>query len=274
MLRNKRSEMLADLALGKLPPEEALRLFEEAERNPRVLENLDLHIALADLAASEKGGVFQERGRREKSKVWNGLRDIWGHRTGIAEPRLVYAFGLLCFAVLVSTVLIWRGFQVEPYHLLASVSESEVEFRTRSLVGKDLAPAVTLFSSERFEEGVQYLERYLQEHPGSELSAYLHYSAGLGCLIAAKSTLLGLYVNYDTLLVRRSFNHFTLALSDSSGYGLEDEARFYRAKASLILGDVNWARRDLQRVVSGCGTLSDGARSLLKGVSAVQGRGM
>jgi hypothetical protein len=254
---------LTDLALGRLPPEEALKLFEEAESTPEILEGLDLHIAIADLAVSEHNRLFEEGNRR---KVFNGYRWMSGvlrDRIRASEPTIVYAMVLLTIALSASAILIWRGLQFEPQYWFASVTPPEVQFRTRALVGRDLVPAATMYSHGRFLEGVWWLERYLREHPAGELSGYVRYSAALGCLVEARISVLGLFPRYDTALARRGVGHLTAVILDSSLVGLEDEARYYRAKGTLMLGDVVGAKRDLELVVARRGTIADPAKILL-----------
>jgi tetratricopeptide (TPR) repeat protein len=269
LIRSARA-LLSDLALGKLTPEESLRLLEEVEQDPRASVDLELRIALTELVASGDVAVFDERSVRAGGK--DITRNRWWGLLTSHRPALAPAAVILVATLLVLGSIILREWERNPYDKIARIRTSDLDLRTREALPGDLSVASAMYAEGRFEEGARFLERYLRVNPTSPLRPFAHYAAALGYLVGARRAGLDLLPSYDTSMVHRAITHLDEAQGDVP-LMVKEDIKWYRAKAYLMLEQPQAALSELDSIVDGAGLRSGNARLMKAEVDSIQMRG-
>jgi hypothetical protein len=257
---------IADLALGKLPPEEALRMLEAIERDPEASKELDIQAELVNLASSEGKEIF-EPARSLRPSL---LQKMWSEGVAFRTfPR-----GLLVpLGALATVAVLWVGLSVvssltrPPYDGLAQIARSDLEFRTRGDMRDELALVPALCSEGRFDDVVRLSERFVRAYPASDLAGFAHYSAGLGYLASARRSTLGFFPSYDRARVEKALNHLTWVAGDTTRNPLAEDALWLKAKGFLMVEDTGAARAALSRLLAMDGRRGEEVRELIRGIN-------
>ena len=250
---------MSDLVLGKLSPEESLRLLEEIERDPVASEELEARTRL--LAQVRSGGEFlfsPVRSTAGRSLRW--VRRLWSD--GFLSPRLIGAAILVVIALLPLTSALTRG----PYVDIARVEAPRYESLLRSVGESDIALAIRLLRTGRSHESLLLLERFCRAYPESDMRQYAHYLAGAVYLVDARRAFLGMFASYDAASVQAGLAHLDEALRLSESPRLVEESHWLRAKALLMLERPDDAIAELRVVCSLEGVRAEDAASLMETV--------
>jgi hypothetical protein len=261
--RKKATEAtMSDFVQGRLSPGEALRFLDTIEQDPDVSTDLDLHVEMLNLAHSGDVGVFRERnpladgGVRERAGTW------WEFL--LKGRRVLVPVGILLGVVLAGVAFLTLSSNAaNPFGDLAEIGDAAASFRMRGGGDADLVDASSHLMAGDAGEAARQFERYLRMYPSSEWAPWVEYAAGLSHLVNARRSLLGIGVRYDPDEVRHGLEHLDRVLESSSVSELKEDAHWYRAKGSLMLGDARSAETHLKLLLAAPGSRTEAARTFL-----------
>jgi hypothetical protein len=262
---------MSDFVLGRLSPGDALRFLDTIEHDPEASADLDLHVEMLNLAHSGDAHVFEERERIPLAGGGIRLRveSLWEHI--MKRRRILAPVGILLGVILAGAVFLTLWSKAgNPYSDLAELSDPAASFRMRGGGDADLLDATTRLTEGDAGEAARRFERYLRMYPSSEWTPWVEYAAGLSHLMNARRSLLGLGVRYDSDEVRRGLEHLDRVLESPSVAELKSDAHWYRAKASLMLGDARSAETHLELLLAAPGSRAGAARAILSELHARQ----
>ncbi len=254
---------IADLALGKLPPEEALRLLEAVERDPEASKELDIQAELVNLVSTEGKEIFEPARSLRPSfvqKMWSEGPTFRTFPRGLSVP----------LGALATAAVLWVGLSVvssltrPPYDGLAQIARSDLEFKTRGDMRDELALVPALCSEGRFDDVIRISERFVRAYPASDLAGFAHYSAGLGYLASARRSALGLFPSYEKTRVEKALNHLTWVAGDTTRNPLAEDALWLKAKGFLMVADTEAARTALSRLLAMNGRRREESQELIR----------
>jgi tetratricopeptide (TPR) repeat protein len=250
MGKNTDRNRIVDLALGKLSPEESLKLLEEIETDPDASRELELANTVLNFVHLHGEEVFgpEKASMPSKAIQWDAIllngREFF-RRKRFAYPAVVALGALAILGVLVTA----SHFSTSRYYRLTKIDEMEFDTRLRGPGQEDFVLASDYLLNRRYDESIRVLERYIRAFPRSDLLQFAHYSAGAVYLVSAHSSVVSLFPTYDRERVTRGLSHLSYAETGTSSIKLEEEARWLRAKGFLMLDEPDEALAELQRVV-------------------------
>ncbi len=252
---------MADLVHGRLAPQDALLVLDAVERDRDLSVDLDLHVELLNLAKSDAGAEFRDLPVASQ-EVTEWRRGRWWEILG--GRRVLVPAGILLGVVLAGFALISIiSRAANPYGDLADLGDPTASFRTRGGSDADLVDASTRYMDGDASEAAERFERYLRMYPSSEWVPWVEYAAGLSRLSGARRTVLGIGSWYDSGEVQRGVEHLDRILGKTAVPELMEDALWYRAKGSLMLGDAGSAEANLARVITLQGSRQPAAQKLL-----------
>jgi len=258
---------LSDLALGHLAPEESLRLLDHIEGDPEASAELELHIAMVNLAEAKGDEIFGARPDPAGGEgIFSGVRESAPVWVQSFRPALV----LRAIAVLLIPVLLLIGADrllTDPYAELARVERTEFNVLVRAGEQEDVDLAYRLLDAGQHEEALRLFERFARAFPESDIIDYVHYSAGSVYLMTAQRTFLSLFLSYDRERSVAGMDHLRHAIDHSSNMRLIEESHWLRAKGYLMLRLPEEAREELQLVIGLGGRRKNDATRLLHEIS-------
>jgi hypothetical protein len=263
MTKEMKRPAISDLALGKVAPEEALRMLTAIENDPEASKELDMQVELLNLVSTEGKEVFEP----ESAPRPSGAFRLWSNRLAFRLPSRKW---LVPAGALAAAVVLWLGLAAisswtrPPDDRLAQIGEEDLEFRTRGNIRDGLAEVPALISERRFDDVVRISERFTRAYPKSDLNGFAHYSAGLAYLASARRSTLGLFPTFDEGRVERALAHLTPVLADTLHTGLTEDAMWLQAKGYLMLRDPESARGTLSRLVAMNGRRAKEALEMLQ----------
>jgi len=259
--KKKPDYSMADLVMGNVPPDEALRMLEAIERDPVASKELDLQTDLLNLASSEGKEIFEPAPFVRPSPV------PWLDRLPFRfPPRSV----LVPLGALASVAVLWFGLWSissltrPPHDELAQIGRSDLEFRTRGDMRDELAAVPALCSEGRFDDVIRLSERFIRAYPASELTGFAHYSAGLGYLASARRSTLGLFPSFDPARVGKALEHLTPLAVGSTQEPMAEDALWLQAKGLLMVENPDAARAALSRLAAMNGRRAVDAQELIR----------
>lgn len=271
MKRRVKSAAISDLVLGKLSPEESMRLIEQMENDPGASEDLELATEMLNVAGESGGDIF-ERAQVPGSvhpAVHEGLRPYVKRFLG--EGRIRVPAGIAgATAVLVIAVLIARSQISNPYDALARVDPLECQMTVRGPGDEEFGRGYREFSAGNYDEAIRLFERYIRAFPSGDLVDYAHYSAGAACLVSARRNLFGVFPSYDNGLVERGMEHFMVA-ERSSNLRIVEESSLLHAKGLLMLRRADDALLQLSKTTGLNGVERGKALDLLRKAMEIRG---
>lgn len=255
-------ERMVDFVRGRLDPTDALEVLDAVEQDPGLSRELDVHVELQNLARSGAASEFLEvplvtEGHGPVvSESWWG----WVPR----GRRLLVPVGVLLGVVVVGVIsMIILSKSSNPYMGLAELGDIGASFRMRGGSDAELVDASTRLMEGDAREAANRFERFLRMYPSSEWVPWVEYAAGLSRLANARTAVLGFGTGYDPAEVKRGMEHLDRVLQGSAVRELTEDALWYSAKGSLMLGDASGAEICLNRILSMQGSRQAAARELL-----------
>jgi len=234
--------MLTDLVLGKLSPEESLRMLREIEHDPQASQELEARTRL--LAHVREGGeaLFAGRNAVAGTSPLAQARRWWA-----SCPVAGYAIGA-AVVLLIALVPVVNVLTKGPLVDLARVGYPQYEAVLRSAGDSDIGLAVRMLRGGHPQESLLLLERFCRAYPENDMREYAHYLAGAIYLSDAQESLLGMFVSYDLSRVRAGMTHLGEALRFSGNPRLTEESHWLRAKGFLMLERPAEALAELETV--------------------------
>jgi hypothetical protein len=268
--RKKTTEgTMSDFVQGRLSPGDALRFLDAIEHDPDASVDLDLHVEMLNLAHSEDARVFQERERFPLADGGSRIRTrtLWEHIVG--GRRALVPVGVLLGVILAGVAFLTLSSNAaNPFGDLAEIGDPAASFRMRGAGDADLLDASSRLMEGEAGEAALRFERYLRMYPTSEWVPWVEYAAGLSHLVNARRSVLGFGVRYDSDEVRHGLEHLDRVLESPSVSELKEDAHWYRAKGSLMLGDARSAEAHLELLLASPGSRTEPARALLSEIRA------
>jgi hypothetical protein len=268
MLRKTRMQkrvdtsLIGDFALGKLSPEESLKVLDAIENDPEASARFELITGLINVAESRGAEIF-ERGTvvgPELSRRGNLAAGLWSLLAG-RKLVLVAALAGLCLGVIVVASLV-SSLTLPKYYAYATVDGAEYVSGVRGL--DEFAAAHTLIARGETDEATTILERYMRAFPQGEHVDYAHYLAGAAYLVSAHHSILTLFPSFDHDRAFAAIRHLEAAAGHSTNPRVKEESHWLLAKAWLMLGRSDEGIVELQNVLSLDGPRKTPASTLLK----------
>jgi len=264
-------ESISDLVLGKLSPEESLKLLEEIERDPSASEELELVTGMLRFAVVHGKEVFEPMEVASTPEVSppRGVAELL--RSYLRVRKLKYPV-----AALVVVCVIALGFvaashlSTDEYYPLTIIESIEFDSRVRGPGQEDLDAAQHLYAEGEPDESLRLLERYVRAFPRSGVIDYVHYSAGAIYLMRSQRSFLSLFPSYDQERVRRGLAHLDSAAHISTNLRIVENSRWLRAKAFLMVRRPEDALGELEKLRSLKGSKSSQASQLISEIQRIQ----
>jgi tetratricopeptide (TPR) repeat protein len=254
------SSRLSDFVLGKLSPEESLRVLDELERDPEASQAVDDYAALLVYAQGEGREVFERRVAHPASARVAPLKRIGD---AVRSRRWVLAAAAVV-AIAVVTGMFVRGKSVLWGDEAAYAALTDVEFGVgiRAEADDNLMVAMTLFREGNYDRSIRVLERVLKAEPSHPFTDFVNYSLGVVHLAAAESRVGGSISLYDREHVNRALESLRRAAMLTPSSRLAEEAHWLTAKGQLMLGEREAGLSSLERVIEYEGKREGEARRL------------
>ena len=233
---DRNTSSISDLALGKLSPEESLKVLEEVEKNPQASMELELAADLLNFVALEGKELFEREratayARRSavKSIVWK-VNDLLGAR------RFAYPLAaLVVLLILVGGLALTSSLTTSEYYSLTEIQRLDFESRVRGPGLQDFDMAYEAFSKGQYDETIRLLERFIRAFPESDLVDYAHYSVGVTYLVSSRKSFITFFPSFEDGSVIRGLEHLELAIQKSSNPRTIEDSHWIRAKGYLML---------------------------------------
>ena len=254
------ASQLSDFVLGKLSPEESLRVLDELERDPEASHTVDFYASLLAYAQGEGRSVFEERVKERQSGSFVGVRRA---ARVVSRRRWVFAAAAV-LALSIFTGLLIRGKSILWGDDAKYAELSDVEFGVgiRAEADDDLLVAMNLFHEGEYDRSIRVLERLMKAEPAHTSPDFVNYSLGVVHLVAAEGTGSGPIRVFDREHVRQGIESLRQAAMLTSSPRLAEEAYWLMAKGHLMVGERKDGIRLLQQVIESGGERVGEARRL------------
>jgi tetratricopeptide (TPR) repeat protein len=271
MKRKREEGTLSDLALGKLSPEESLRLMEELEHDPEGSEELDFHVDLINFVAEHGAEVFDRAAIAPEACTHRPSALPKGTAAVLRGRQIVFRVAALAFlCVTVGCLALVSHLTKSKYYELAIVDETTYDMHVRAAQHDDVRAAQDLFVSGRYEESIRLLERFIRAYPESDLLVYIHRNVGAMYLYSAPRSILSLFPHYDRTAVLKGLGHIDASLDPSATGRQNEESYWLQAKGLLMLDRSAEAMQILERIKELNGRRGDQAEVLMKSIEGTK----
>ncbi|QQS35685.1 MAG: hypothetical protein IPM56_15810 [Ignavibacteriales bacterium] len=149
---------------------------------------------------------------------------------------------------------------------LASLDQDTDYYVTRGRVTTHFQESLKSLESGDFENAIQNLKADISENQNDETVFYSHYILGLAYLETAGNSVIGLFPSYngEQAILGRDALIKSVELNTSGKFpNITLNAYYYAAKASLMIEDINSAKKYLNMVISGKGSKMTEAQKIL-----------
>ena len=251
---------LSDFVLGKLSPEESLRVLDELERDPEASQTVDYYASLLAYAQGEGRSVFEERVNRRQSGSFAGVRRaarLVSRRRWIFAAAAVLAMSIFVGLLLRGKSILW-GDDAK----YAALSDVEFGIGIRAEADDTLLVAMNLFHEGEYDRSIRVLERLMKAEPVHPFRDFANYTLGVVHLVAAGGSGNGPIRVFDREHVRQGLESLGRAAMLTSSPRLAEEAYWLMAKGHLMVGEREEGLRFLQQVIDSGGQRKGEARRL------------
>jgi hypothetical protein len=245
-------ELLIAFALGRLSPDEAMKVLSEVEKDPALSAELE-EIVLLNRAAED-----EDHPRAVPRRPGRTL-----------EPVIVYSLRAAAALVLLFVLLVGISETTKDrYHDLARVGYRMQPAKWRGEGDAAIQNALNLAEGGRSTEAIRILDAYAYENPPGEEVAVVHLMIGTMMLEGAERGTLHLFPSYDTAQVHLALQHLARAMISKNPL-LLDEAHYLKMKALLMLGLPSSAILDGQEFLKSCNVEHGQVATLLARINQV-----
>jgi len=254
---------LVDFALGKLSPEESLRVLDAVEADPGLSAQLE-EIAVVVQGIDRDGEELFGRGRGDRGRGSGAVVRDSGWRYVIRAAAL--------FAMVIGLSVVISALTAGRYDDLTALGRIELDVRFRGSDAEDLVRARALHGEGDVDEALVQLDRFLRMNPEGESADFARVLAGSIRVGGAESSVLGLFRRFDEGRIMLGLRDLLLVVSRSENPRLVEEACWVVAKGYLMLDRPGDAAEHLRRVVAGGGLRVRDAEGLLEEINRRGGR--
>ncbi len=264
---------IADFALGKLTPEESLRVLDALERDSVASRRLDLVADIVRASAAYGEEIFESR--LVRAGFWNKLGHVLAGRARAALAARWWtrpAFASAGAVVLILAALAGVShLATSRYYPLTTIERLAMEPTTRGPVEAEYAGACRLVAQGKYPEAIRAFERFIRAYPGDDLRYLAEYSAGAANLLSAHHSIGPFFPSYDVEKVVRGLGHLQRAAENSSNGRITEEAHWLRAKGFLMLAEPAAAIAELKIVMAMNSSKREDAAELLTLLQELEG---
>ncbi len=230
---------VADLALGKLAPQDAKELLERIELTPELSDRLELVCTLVRHPA-----IFESQ-REDSSDPSTRIGEGRAFRT--RETSYVYLVRTAaCILLVLGAMWGWGSLSEPPLLALGRVTLEDFPDPIRSAGHDELGIAETLIREQRYAEASDLLHWVTTVAPDREAAARAHLLEGAVLIMGAETRRLGFLVQIDSSRVMRGLGSLSKALEVSNDQELRTTSLWLTAKAHLLIGHRVQAYRALR----------------------------
>ncbi len=242
------TSQISDFALGRLSPEESLKVLDAIENDPKASEQLDLIAGLINAAESQGAEMFgREAVARRAGWRWqNPLKDL-GSFLPARKPAVASVLAGACIVLFLGVNLLSRLTAPE-YYSAAKVDGAEYVSGVRG--ADEFAAAHALIARGETDEATSVLERYMRAFPLAQHIDYAHYLAGAAYLVSAHHSVLTLFPSFDRDRAYTAIRHLEAAAEHSGNLRIQEESHWLLAKAWLMLERPDAGLAELRQVLS------------------------
>ena len=184
------------------------------------------------------------------------------------SPRLypVYAIFILGFVYL--SLYLVSSLSTPKNYKLASLDGDQEFYITRGRATNEFQQSLAAIENKDFDEAITSLKKDIEKNPGDETIFYSYYIMGLSQLETAESHFAGLdlFLMFDKNKAKLALGDFSACMEKNNSGKFPDvnnNACFYSAKAYLMLGDIESAKKHLQMVIDNKGSKMSEAKNIL-----------
>jgi tetratricopeptide (TPR) repeat protein len=232
-----------DFALGRLSPEESLRMLDLIENDKELSSQLELANDIINVSAEHSAELFENDRDKRRRSYFPVVRFV----TRQIPARLARRALETALVVLVALSLI-AYLSRNPYASLATAERDIAIERVRGLDGQELTSAIVAFEDGRLAESISLFERFLRRHPGSPNAGAVKISIAIEYFNLSRNGLL-FFPAYDTAYVGAGIDQLKSVIDSPGSDRLKEDAHWLLANAYLMCGQVDQAVPELDRVV-------------------------
>jgi len=149
---------------------------------------------------------------------------------------------------------------------LASVSDKSEYYVTRGRATDEFQESLKALEENNFDKAIDFLQSDVNKNSEDETIFYSHYILGLAYLEKADNSFIGLFRSFNKDDAEEGLKNLKLCIEKNISRKFPDityNAYFYSAKASMMLGDNQSAKKYLKLVVEEKGSKMAEAQSIL-----------
>jgi hypothetical protein len=179
-----------------------------------------------------------------------------------------YTFiSVIIIGIIYSALFAFSKISAPKYYDLASVQNQSDFYATRGRATDDFIKGLNALDNGKIGNAIDYLKSDIKNNPDDKTIFYSYYILGLTYLDNAETKVIGLFPGFNSSYAEQALLNLKEAIrkNNSGNYmNINYDAYFYSAKASLILGNINEAKKDLEIVIKNRGSKLDEAEDILK----------
>ncbi len=255
--------VLVDFAAGRLSPEEALHVLDELERDKEASAIVDTTIDLLEASNEDGKWLFGPQIAERSSRLWPVLAvQRWKQKAKTMRWR--FAGAVASLALCLAAFIVFRNPPSQLMAREASVTEGDLHFLVRGGTITEIEWASHLLNTGHPSEAIDLLEWYIRAFHNSSSLSVAHFLAGIAWMMNSQHEVGGIYLSIDEESVRRAIVHFELVEADSTANSLVSDARWYKARAYLMIGDIASATAALRKLIAAEGPHAQDAKNILE----------
>jgi TolA-binding protein len=179
----------------------------------------------------------------------------------------LYAFAsVIVIGFVYLSLLLISNMTTPDSYQLASVSDKSEYYVTRGRATDEFQESLKALEENNFDKAIEFLQSDINKNPEDETIFYSHYILGLAYLEKADNSFIGLFRSFKRENAEKGLKNLQLCIEKNSSGKFPDityNAYFYSAKASMMLGDNESAKKYLKIVVEEKGSKMSEAQSIL-----------
>ncbi len=177
-----------------------------------------------------------------------------------------YSFAAVFVLGFLYIILNAASFALTPlnYKLAFEMNNKDV-YVTRGRATTEFQKGLKAIENDDYQDAIIHFKNDIELAGNENTLFYTYYILGLTDLEAAQKEFIGLFPNFNTKLVNDAiFNlNKSLELNNGTFKNIELDTYFYLGKAYLILGNIEMAKMNLNKVVSEKGSKMNNAKEVL-----------
>lgn len=149
---------------------------------------------------------------------------------------------------------------------LAKTKDNSLFYITRGRASDEFQKGLLDLGEKKFGNAINYFEQDINKNKNDGTIFYTHYILGLTYLEISEKNFLGLFPSFDKLKVNKAIDNFKKCIVKNNSGNFPDitsNSYYFLAKAELMLGESEEAKKGLEMVIKIKGSKIDQAKELL-----------